>query len=416
MQADTPDVFIKGAARPGVVYSCGHCDEGVAAEGVQPHQVCGLIFQCARCRGHSAFPELPDGHNIPAHSVVILPGRYQLKSVALIKEGVLVAEHIALSCDRVHRRFGGTFQSPSGPLATRSLRPIRAPIDSSRIPRELRALLMKKGERHVRALDRAEKLRSPSRSPHRLAELVRELESNTNQEGEPGSVLNAQAWAEGHALVEFLDRWQHHPFLSQLPSLVNSEYQHTVATLTTVSLFEDQGNRTHFVGWPGSILQSESGLRIPDMLLLVDSKAHIRVEVKSPLELWAPVKHQNAPYLVPGNARLEKIIEKAIKNSSGQLGVGASVLVIGGVFNESVATNLENAANVVLQRRNRNHNLACISIVSLGYSLSLHGNDVIITSVPKLSIWPRVRHRVARNPSYVGDVPIITSVREEASQ
>jgi len=110
-------------------------------------------------------------------------------------------------------------------------------------------------------------------------DIVDALRSDIASFGTPTPEVHIDFLMEVRALLIGLQRWQQHPFWSQLVDALDNEYRHTVIMVATATYFEDTGSSVEF--------QETGPRRTPDLFLVLGPRDRIAVEVKMPEDLKA---------------------------------------------------------------------------------------------------------------------------------
>jgi len=118
-------------------------------------------------------------------------------------------------------------------------------------------------------------------------------------------------------LLHLVTRWQHHPLFSLMSKALVYEFHHSVVMLTVASYLADHGNQIGFTN-PRSVRG-----RSPDLFVNLGPSERVAIEVKAPAELqW--------PNSFPPLKRLDRVIEKQLKNARGQIASGPGGIVVVG--------------------------------------------------------------------------------------
>src|ERR1700694_3268481 len=237
-------------------------------------------------------------------------------------------------------------------------------------------------------LDRA--AAAGGRPAHRLIELLlrmRAAAADPDGIQAGAAVVNA---VELHALLDLYEQWHASPNWPELQTMLNSpdQFLHTVAMLAIASLVKTRHPDTKLVPRQGS-------KKHPDLILTVDDRHALGIEVKAPQSLWQP---DHALTL----KEAQKIIKKALHDSYAQLAAGPGLLAIAG-FHWSAETLdiLTAAGNVVLDTpRPPRPLLRGVVLHNLG---SIAGMETLGLA----SIWLAERSRLGRSKYYQGSVDIV---------
>ena len=136
-------------------------------------------------------------------------------------------------------------------------------------------------------------------------------------------------------LLHLIARWQHHPLFSIMSKALVHEFHHVLTMLITASYLADHGNPIGFTD-PGNATG-----RSPDLFINIGPMSRVGIEVKAPTDLqW--------PQPLPTLERLERIVERHLRDARGQIAAGAGgIVVLGssipdpglrGMFEASVAS------------------------------------------------------------------------------
>jgi hypothetical protein len=260
---------------------------------------------------------------------------------------------------------------------------------------------------HFNAMyERSEKHSTPHVEHHRLVGLIRYGERAANQIQSAARhsqvTIDANRIAELYTAVEMFHRWRHHPAWKDLLASLRepSHVQHTVMLMALASVLADAGNGV------GIVHGSQSGTRIPDAWLAVDSYRRLDIEIKAPQAFSEPraaltfegaVDVIEKHLLRAGSARRGQILH----GRPGVIGFGAFHLGPGGV------ELLERAAHEVLRRRGgRRTHIAAIVAVEMTYQTAeIRGRAGKLIAT---NMRPILQYRIALNSDYTQEIPIST--------
>jgi hypothetical protein len=107
-------------------------------------------------------------------------------------------------------------------------------------------------------------------------------------------------------ILHLIARWQHHPLFPLFSKALVHEFHHAMVMLIVASYLADHGNQIGFTN-PGTARG-----RSPDLFVNLGPSDRVGIEVKAPPELQWPNSY-------PSPERLERAIEKQLKNARGQI-------------------------------------------------------------------------------------------------
>jgi hypothetical protein len=156
-------------------------------------------------------------------------------------------------------------------------------------------------------------------------------------------------------LQHLVARWQHHPLFSLMSKALVYEFHHSVAMLTVASYLADHGNRIGFTN-PRSVRG-----RSPDLFVNLGPSERVAIEVKAPAELQWPNSY-------PRPGRLDRMIEKQLKNARGQIASGSGGIVVIGSSAVSIDSRKLFEASVasLVERGKASSRMAAVAGVYLG--------------------------------------------------
>ena len=281
-RADGIETLVQSSRKPvlrdnwpdGFDYVCGHCKKMVIASCVTDGQVWDLAFQCFRCKGISLSPVLPLERALP-RCVVPPPGRADVTNGIDLQRITLVGQAAVVRRQAVAGVKGATF----GYVANR---PPPPEVDAQFLVRVIEDLRQHLGST-FEAIEQADRLwhesATPTKPRHRLMVMVDTLRSDIKSFGTPAPACHVDYLMELLALVESLRRWHRHPFWSELVRGLDNDYRHTVMLIAAATGLEDAGNSVEF--------QRTGDDRTPDLLLVLDPRDRVAVEIKMPEALKA---------------------------------------------------------------------------------------------------------------------------------
>ncbi len=391
-----------GVATDGVNYLCSGCSR-VVLQGVYLRQFLSIVIRCVQCGAIGATPTREAGEPVPAYSVVAPVGQYLIGSqINIPGPGMFTARdaaedfayEVGARYSERANRWGATFPSGTSPTTMRLIANLGRDLLGDRFD-------------HFNAMyERSEKHSTPHTEHHRLVGLIRYAEKAANQIQSAARrsqvTIDANRIAELYTAVEMFHRWRHHPAWPDLVASLRdpSHVQHTVMLMALASVLADARNGV------GIVHGSQSGTRIPDAWLAVDSHRRLDIEIKTPqafsepraaLTLESTVDVIEKHVLRAGSARRGQILQ----GHPGVIGFGAFHLGPGGV------ELLERAADKVLRRRGgRRIHLAAIVAVEVTYQTTevrSRTGKLIATNMQ-----PILQYRIALNSDYTQEIPIST--------
>lgn len=397
-RADGIELLVQASRRPvlrddwpdGFDYVCGHCEKMVIASCVTDGQIWDLAFQCFRCKGINLSPVLPPERAL-SRCVVPPPGRAEIVNGIDLKRLVLAGQAAVDRRQAVAGVKGATFGRPE-PASP----PEGDPKLFESVIENVRQLLGPTFDSLEQTDRRGRESKTPPKHRHPLMVMIQALRSDIASFAAGTPAVHVDYLMELRALLESLDRWQRHPFWSEmLHGLYNeNEYLHTFILLAAATYFEDAGNNVEF---------KETGPhRTPDLFLVLGPQERIAVEVKAPNDL-------RGPSVALGYKKLRDVVKVAMKKAgtgqSGQLSrQHPAMLVIGSFrtwpsdrqdFEQAAADYLRDAA-----KKGKHKHVLSVGLLSL---------VTIIRRTPtKTDSKPALQMTSVANPGYEGDIKLIT--------
>jgi hypothetical protein len=393
-----------GVATDGVNYLCSGCSR-LVLQGVYMRQFLSIVIRCVRCGAIGATPTREVGEPVPAYSVVAPVAQYLIGGqINVPGPGMFAARdaaedfafEVGARYSERANRWAATFPLGTSPAM---LRPI------ANLGRDLL------GDRfdHFNAMyERSERHSTPHAEHHRLVGLIRYGEKAANQiqsaTRRSQVTVDANRISELYTAVEMFHRWRNHPAWPHLVASLHdpSHVQHTVMLMALASVLADAGNGV------GIVHASQSGTRIPDAWLAVDSHRRLDVEIKTPRAFSEP----RAALTFDGAVDvIEKHILRAGSAHRGQILQGRPGLIGFGAFHLGPGglELLERAAHEVLRRRGgRRTHIAAIVVVEATYQtteIRSRTGKLIATNMQ-----PTLQNRIALNSDYTQEIPISTDL------
>ncbi len=390
-----------GVATDGVNYLCSGCSR-VVLQGVYMRQFLSIVIRCVHCGAISATPTREVGEPVPAYSVVAPVGPYLIGGqINVPGPGMFAARDAA---EDFAFEVGARYSERANRWAATF--PLRTSPATVRLIANLGRDLLGDRFEHFNAMyKRSEQHSTPYAEHHRLVGLIRYGEKAANQilsaTRRTQVTVDANRISELYTAVEMFHRWRHHPAWPHLvASLRNpSHVQHTVMLMALASVLADAGNGV------GIVHALQSGARIPDAWLAVDSHRRLDIEIKTPQAFSEP-----AALTFEGAVDvIEKHVLRAGSAHGGQILQGRPGLIGFGAFHLGTGglELLERAAHEVLRRRGgRRTHIAAIVAVEVTYQtteIRSRTGRLIATNMQ-----PILKYRIALNSDYTQEIPIST--------
>lgn len=388
---------LRGSTDRGNDLICASCGEMTLAENIAEGEIWDIGFQCYRCGGFSAGPQLPPGAGLSRPLVTFPPGIYLITDTVQNREWVVSAGTTAV--ERRARETG----SPMFGVAQAGPRVILDGTGLASIIHRINALLPQVLERIGPRDARLVAAGAPPQRRHRLMVLLQRAAEAVAGFTTDAAKIDIGAVMELRLMADLLERWQNDPaWQTIVHSLMNpSDYPHAIVTLAAVSLLSDLGN--------GVALHTQTGTRASDLRIRVGPLEQVAVEVKAPLALqWieADLTHDAAMAVVLA------ALKSAGTGQGMQLGPDyPGLLVIGGFYlRETDLDQLEIAAQRLLSKhRARRQHLAGVALVSIGLDITLQETamserDGLMMTGGEPTATQTLAVRIAMNPSYNGPV------------
>ena len=395
--ADGIELLVQASRRPvlrddwpnGFDYMCGHCGKMVIASCVTESQIWDLAFQCFRCGGVSLSPVLPPARALP-RCVVPPPGRAEILNGIDLKRIVLAGQAAVDRRQAVAGVKGATF----GYVPNRPPPPEGDAKFVESVIEDVRQLLGPTFDALEQSDRRGRESQTPAKRRHRLMVMVHALRSDIASFGTPAPAVHVDYLMELLALLHSLERWQQHPFWSNLVRGLHSEYVHTVMMLAAATYFEDAGSSVEF--------QETGPNRTPDLLLVLAPRDRIAVEVKVPQDL-------KASSVALGYDKLLEVVKASMKKAgtgrSGQLSPQDPAMLVIGSFQTwpSDLRDFERAATDYFHEAGKSGTHKHV------LSIGLLSFVTLISRRPtKTSSQPALKMTHVANPGYEGSIKLIT--------
>ena len=392
-----------GVATDGVNYLCSGCSR-LVLQGVYMRQFLSIVIRCVQCGAIGATPRREVGEPVPAYSVVAPVGQYLIGGqINVPGPGMFAARDAA---EDFAFEVGARYSERANRWAARF--PLGTSPATLRLIVNLGRDLLGNRFGHFNAMyERSERHSTPHAEHHRLVGLIRYGEKAANQiqpaTGRSQVTVDASRISELYTAVEMFHRWRNHPAWPHLVASLHdpSHVQHTVMLMALASVLADAGNGV------GIVHASQSGTRIPDAWLAVDSHRRLDIEIKTPRAFSEPraaLTFDGAVDVIEKHVlRAGLRMEADSSRPFGRHRLGAFHLGPGGL------ELLERAAHEVLRRRGgRRTHIAAIVVVEATYQtteIRSRTGKLIATNMQ-----PKLQYRIALNSDYTQEIPISTDL------